>query len=268
LASDVPPELADAIQALASDLPAELVLRVAQLIADGQGAPSWQRAAQVLAALPQPAPRERVRALLTLWNTLVPELSPLGVALALQTAARTADHFRQHQTLELVWTGPDSGAIPMRRTEQALLQLINNAERRLLIVSFAVYKVDSVARSLVEAARRQVDITICLEAPDSGAGKMAHDTVRALGPDVRRHAKLYVWPLERRPLSPAGHHGSLHAKLAVADRRELLISSANLTEFALTLNMELGMLVTGGEWPDRVDRHFAGLIQAGVLAAL
>lgn len=32
--------------------------------------------------------------------------------------------------------------------------------------------------------------------------------------------------------------------------------SANLTEFAFTLNAELGVLITGGELPERVDAHF------------
>src|SRR5690606_9995920 len=157
-------------QALAGDLPAELVLRVAQLIADGQGAPSWQRDAQVLAALPQPAPRERVRALLALWSSLAPDVPPLGLALALQAAARTAEYFRQHQSLELVWTGPGSDVIPLRRTDQALLQLIHGAQHQLLIVSFAVYKANAIAQALVQAAHRGVGVDICLESPNASEG--------------------------------------------------------------------------------------------------
>ena len=60
-------------------------------------------------------------------------------------------------------------------------------------------------------------------------------------------------------------HGSLHAKCAVADAATLLISSANLTAYALSLNMELGLLVRGGPQPQEVAAHFTGLIQRGVL---
>ena len=116
-----------------------------------------------------------------------------------------------------------------------------------------------------QAARRRVAVDICLETADASEGKVAYDMFAALGAEIRRHARLFVWPLDQRPVSPSGHHGSLHAKVAVADGRALLISSANLTEFAMTLNMEMGMLVWGGEWPARVEQHFDRLMQAGVL---
>ena len=44
-------------------------------------------------------------------------------------------------------------------------------------------------------------------------------------------------------------HGSLHVKCAVADDAAALISSANLTEYAMNLNMELGLMVKGGDLP-------------------
>ena len=62
-------------------VPAELVLRVAQLISDGQALPLGQRAAHVLAALSQPAPRERIRALFDLWHTIAPDLPAIAVAI-------------------------------------------------------------------------------------------------------------------------------------------------------------------------------------------
>jgi phosphatidylserine/phosphatidylglycerophosphate/cardiolipin synthase-like enzyme len=57
----------------------------------------------------------------------------------------------------------------------------------------------------------------------------------------------------------------LHAKCAVADRERLLISSANLTEFAFTLNMELGVLIRGGPLPGRVEDYLTALIDSRVL---
>ena len=40
----------------------------------------------------------------------------------------------------------------------------------------------------------------------------------------------------------------------------MFLSSANLTEYAFTINMELGLLVTGGKLPEKVERHFERLI--------
>jgi len=41
--------------------------------------------------------------------------------------------------------------------------------------------------------------------------------------------------------------------------------SANFTEHAMELNMELGLLLHGGGLPAQVASHFDGLIAAGVL---
>jgi hypothetical protein len=52
--------------------------------------------------------------------------------------------------------------------------------------------------------------------------------------------------------------------LGAANKRPS-IASANLAEFAMNLNMELGVLVRGGELPGQVRLHFERLIGAGAL---
>ena len=52
------------------------------------------------------------------------------------------------------------------------------------------------------------------------------------------------------------------------DGARLLVSSANLTEFALNMNMELGLLVRGEDLPNRVVEHLNQLIQERVLVPL
>jgi phosphatidylserine/phosphatidylglycerophosphate/cardiolipin synthase-like enzyme len=79
---------------------------------------------------------------------------------------------------------------------------------------------------------------------------------------------VYIWPTEKREKTPNGTHGSLHAKCAIADGRRLLISSANLTEHALSVNIELGVLITGGAFPVRAESYWTWLIQSGVLSPL
>lgn len=49
------------------------------------------------------------------------------------------------------------------------------------------------------------------------------------------------------------------------DEALLFISSANLTEYALTLNMELSVLINGGPLPGEVTAHFKRLIEDKVL---
>jgi phosphatidylserine/phosphatidylglycerophosphate/cardiolipin synthase-like enzyme len=78
-------------------------------------------------------------------------------------------------------------------------------------------------------------------------------------------AKIFIWPLAKRENSPNGKHGSLHAKVAIGDSTHLYISSANLTEYAMNLNMEMGVLITGGNLPANVQNHFDELIMNSVL---
>jgi phosphatidylserine/phosphatidylglycerophosphate/cardiolipin synthase-like enzyme len=223
------------------------------------------QAAQIV---PQPHLRSLVLNMLTAWQQQTPNLLPADVSLMLRTAAATARSVREAQTVELVWTGPLVAGPAMRRTDQALLQVINAAQQSLLIVSFAVYKIAAIATAIVRAAERGVTIRICVEAPEPSGQKMAHDTIRALGPEVAQRAAIYVWPSDKRPTDESGKAGVLHAKCAVADSRLLFVSSANLTDNAMTLNMELGVLVQSTTHATRVEAQFEHMIAQGVLSRM
>jgi len=110
-----------------------------------------------------------------------------------------------------------------------------------------------------------VTSNICVEAPEPSKGKMTYNTIKALSKRVAQNAIVYIWPKDKRPQTDDGKYGSLHVKCAVADEALLFISSANLTEYALTLNMELGVLIKGGPLPSDVASHFGRLIEDGVL---
>lgn len=94
---------------------------------------------------------------------------------------------------------------------------------------------------------------------------MSADALGALGATVTSRSTVYVWPAARRPKDAKGRAGVLHAKCALADRRMLLVSSANLTESAMTSNIELGLLVRGGPLPDRVGTAFDALRASKIL---
>jgi phosphatidylserine/phosphatidylglycerophosphate/cardiolipin synthase-like enzyme len=197
------------------------------------------------------------------WRGQAASLAPQAVALL--TAAHTEKTHRDHQTVELVWTGPETGVVPFRRTEQAILQVIDSAAQRVLEVSYAVYHIPRICEALVRAAGRGADITVVVETPDRLEVQNTYNTLRALGPAVAARSSVYLWPLDSREKDGNGKHGILHVKCAVADGRWLFLSSANLTEYAFTINMELGLLVTGGELPGQVQEHFDRLVAGGIL---
>lgn len=254
----------DQITQLVVELPPELLSCVAEAIARG----NWQDAAamkrQTLESVPEGRFRAAVNRFLIAWEQN-PDITPQAVALALRAAGAAVAQQRHIQSVDLIWTGPGTLEVPLRRTDQALLDVIHAAEREVLIVSFAVYKIPAVAEALIAAFDRGVLLRICVEAPEPSDAHIAYDTLQALGREVRQRAAIYIWPRDQRLQSAQGKTGSLHAKCAVADDKLLFISSANLTEYAMQLNMEMGVLIRGGTLPGMVTRHFVRLIESGVL---
>jgi phosphatidylserine/phosphatidylglycerophosphate/cardiolipin synthase-like enzyme len=250
--------LVAAIERAASSLPEGTLDRLIELLRAGASD------GQIRGAVPTPNYEEIASELLAARAAQDPVPDGPALALAL-AAAREREHAAHQQRVSIVWTGPETDAVPVRRTDQALLELIARANRKLIVVSFAVYKVREVADALIAAAQRACDVVVVLESEAESGGKVTYEMAAALGSDVPAHAKLYTWPYDLRPETGSGKRASLHAKCAVADGERLLVSSANLTEYAFTKNMELGLLVEGGDIPSRVNRHFDALITDGVL---
>ena len=120
----------------------------------------------------------------------------------------------------------------------------------------------------MRAAHRGVRINVIVETPNKIEGQDEYDTIQALGDQVASVSTVYYWPEEKRAQDDGGKAGILHVKCAVADGRWLFLSSANLTEYAFTINMELGLLVTGGPLPCQVEEQFDRLIGMGVLETI
>lgn len=251
---------------LAKSLPFPVLRQLADAIRSSD-IDDWLAArSEIIRSILHPHYRSLAANFLDAWRSQAADASPQAVALALLTAAHCEKSHEEHQSIEVVWTGPDVGVVPLRRTEQALLQVIDSALRRVTVVSYAVYNIPRICDALIRAAGRGVASTLIMETPDRLEGQNTYDTLRALGSAVAARSSVYLWPLEQRQRHDAGKLGILHVKCAVADGRWLYLSSANLTEYAFTLNMELGLLITGGSSPGQVEAHFDRLIESGVLA--
>ena len=243
---------------LAARMPLDSLQVVAQTIETS--ANSSQARARIAANLAHPGYKDQARQFLDHWDGEASALSPQDVAMALHTAALAHQVHREQESVELAWTGPDAQEIPLRKTEQSILEVINRSQERLTVVSYAVYAIQNIREALVGAAERGVEITVILETPHKLEGRNQYDTIRAIGTQVQQRVSLYYWPEEKRPRSNTDEPGKLHVKCVVADGRQLFLSSANLTEHAFHWNMELGVLITGGALPSQVESHFRKLI--------
>lgn len=260
------PQLLQQIHRVTSLLPATLLESIVSELATSELQPdNTIQAISLLRQFPNPDFRRIVADLIAVWQQEPMPVDNRSLAAALQTAAYCTQAAKTALSVELVWTGPDSGRIRLRRTDQVLLQLIREARQELTIISFAVYRIPQLAKALTEATNRGVALRIIAETPESGEGKIGFGIRAALNADILRRSQMLVWPLDRRPVDAEGRHGSLHAKCAIADRQHLFISSANLTEYALTLNMEMGLLVHSEELARQVAEHIDRLILEGIL---
>lgn len=248
---------------LADRLPHSVIIAVAGAVALHG---SLERAAArqaILQSLPTPGFRDVTADFLDLWHSSAGSVGAEAVAVALVTAARSELDHRHEETVEVVWTGPEPAGTRVRQTEQAILEVVNSATKRLTVVSYVVYRVPRIREVLVAAADRGVNIRLIVETPSRIEGQGEYDCLLALGNNVASACSVYYWPQENRDKNDNGKFGILHVKCAVADGHRLFLSSANLTEYAFTINMELGLLVTGGKLPQHVERHFDKLIDIG-----
>lgn len=192
-------------------------------------------------------------------------VAPHDVASALQGASATAALSENRGAVEMVWTGPSTGQVPVRHTEQVLCEVINHAKRRLFLVSFVAYNVGSIISALRDAIGRQVQISILLEPSKEQGGKISnHDSAMAIKNCLPSIA-VYFWTSKKSTHEERWQYGAVHAKCAVADEELAFITSANLTAAAMEKNMELGVLVRGGNLPVELHQHLEALIDTKII---
>ena len=120
-----------------------------QIVARHIGESSSLSAAKArMVELPQPHHRQLAASFIEQCNAAVPQMSPAVVAMALLTAGMAERTHGEEQAVELVWTGPDVGAVSFRRTEQAILEVLDSAMQRITLVSYAVYSIPHVCQAL------------------------------------------------------------------------------------------------------------------------
>jgi hypothetical protein len=131
-------EAADEIAEVARVLTGESVDQIARLITEGASSSRIEAIAGTAAA----------RTALRRLTRLAEPADAAGLALALRAASLAHRHADAEQRVSLVWSGPDAAGAPMRRTEQALCEVIAEARHHLLVTSYTVVAVPAVNRAL------------------------------------------------------------------------------------------------------------------------
>ncbi|MFM1902076.1 MAG: hypothetical protein RLZZ216_2652 [Cyanobacteriota bacterium] len=177
--------------------------------------------------------------------------------------------------IELVWSGPDAGAGAITRDQSVLIrQLVERAEQRLLLTTYAFYKgpfinalFQLIRERMVALPALQVRMVCNIQrdrgdtsTPEALIRKFQQQTWSRLWPEPPAPALFF----DPRSLSREGERAVCHVKAVVADQ-EVLVTSANLTDAAQLSNFELGLHLSSPPHADDVWNHFDRLIQQGLL---
>jgi cardiolipin synthase A/B len=242
-------KLIEAIIELVSNSPPDKTEQLAESIRRLSGA---QNTLSLTSWAANPSAKNALTKLVATWRGV--DMPPAELAAMLMAASVAYHRAKAEQEIELVWTGPSSTLVATRKTEQALLQVIDSAESRLFITSFVAYDVASIIKALKRAIERGVHVSMLLEASESHGGGVSIDAIAKMKSALPT-AKLFSWVDKGEGF--AG--GKVHAKVAVADENFCFISSANLTGHAMEKNMEAGVLLRGGATPRNLHRHLDAL---------
>ena len=107
-------------------------------------------------------------------RSCVGKMSWEALSWALSTSFATYQRSQAEQHIELLWSGPSpANQIPARRIDQALYDLIANAKREILLVTFAAAKIERLTGALWKAAKAGVKIRLILDLKNHQKGSLA-----------------------------------------------------------------------------------------------
>lgn len=262
--SALPATILDAMSTLVRQLPPPALGMIVEGLALGAERPEAAERLMAGGALSARS-QEAVAALVQVWRRDAPLLEGHTVACALHAMSWQDEAARSRLSAELVWTGPEVLGHGFRSTEQRLIELIDAADRSIWIVAFAAYRVPTITAALERALDRGVRLAVVVEDADESQGRVSFDPILAFGSRIADVARVYAWPLDRRPRDARGRYGTLHAKCVLADGIAIFVSSANFTEFAMNLNLELGAMIKSVDVAGSAERLLERLVAQQVL---
>ena len=166
-------------------------------------------------------------------------------------------------SVETVWSGPGSRHVPVRATAAVLADVVREARRELLLMTYSARQYQPLTAALQAAVGRGVQVSVVVETLQGAGSALAGDEPYQAFAAVAG-IELWHWPTSERTETGA----KMHAKLAVADRRVLFVTSANLTQSGVGKNIEAGLLIRGGVAPARAAEHVDALRASGDLIRL
>jgi phosphatidylserine/phosphatidylglycerophosphate/cardiolipin synthase-like enzyme len=259
--SSVEPE--DAVADFVLTEPAPRVGELVTALETGRLEPSSSRPVVARAVVLAADSLDRTMRLLGAWRGRPDAAARLARALRSHLEVKEATE-RRGVRAELVWTGHKPPGSPLRNTPQVLAEMLGHATGHVVVLAYSLWVgpagAGSVLEHLVAASRRGANVTFVVDrkyAP--GDGLQGHNVreLRSRWPRDARRPEVYSWGDDDDEIA------KLHAKVVVVDRRDVLITSANLTGHGIGGNLELGARLQGRP-AGRAHDHVMALIRTRV----
>ena len=275
MTSKNPDAFAEACAALVGDIAANPSLAAAIVGAIKSGALTSGSGPVGIADVMKGAPgSHHVTEFLNAWRLHAPHLESADVTATL-TASFSSYQIAQGRAhiVDAVWTGPEVAGSEVRRTEAVVQEIVAGAKTELLIVGYwlvtSASQIRAMIDSLIEKARGGVDVRFIFDPGEKTNGPDNFEALALQWPQGLNgaHREVYTWG---NGLSKAtGQDGQqydrkLHAKVIVADRRDALVTSANLTKAGLRENLEMGLRIQG-DMAGALTAHFDLLIYEEII---
>lgn len=142
--------------------------------------------------------------------------------------------------IELCWTGPPSLEVLVKSTDFVMDDMIKRARREILIVGYRITDGDRTLKKIADAMIRVNNIIMVID-NDKGRTNMTSidDAFRGI-----RKPCIYIHKKKEK-----GFY-KVHAKVTIIDRKEMLLTSANITHHGLKRNFEMGVRISGSPAKD------------------
>lgn len=202
----------------------------------------------------------------------------MSYLLQMMITERQAAQFHRDQ-VDLVWSGLESSGMESRDTQIIVQELFEQAERNVLISTYAIDKQKKAESLFIKLAQK-------LDRSPSFNVRMFLDISRQYSSQTKESELLHqfastfkqkVWPGKRLPdvfYDPRslelghGPRACLHAKCIVIDNQKLFVTSANFTEAAQSRNLEAGILLNDPVAAQAMSLQFESLVKSGLLRSL
>ena len=194
--------------------------------------------------------------------------------------ASLAEERKSNKTIDelvsLVITGPEAPGTTIRDTSVVVGELFRTATTSIVVVGYSVYQGQQIfaelGKRLDEVPKLQASMYLNLppvqdtDEESIVTRRFGNDFLKNHWPEGCRVPDIYFDP--RSIAADRSQRASLHAKCVIVDEQDVFISSANFTERAQSMNIEVGVRFTSPTLARQLETHFKSLVNIGALKPL